>query len=112
METFLACANIDHYLSVLNATDLSPQNRATVMKLLVAEEDRLSHDMEQLQFAESRFARSRDRVNHLRKLRDGFADGSADRINAEKVLANFEATLQLTVQFCQRMREKVNSHGI
>jgi hypothetical protein len=112
MDRFVACANIDHYLSVLNTTDLSPQNRATIIKLLIAEEDKLSHDLEQLEFAESRFTRSKDRVNHLRKLRDGFADGSTDRANAEKVLATFEVTHQLTEQFCLRMREKVNSNGI
>ena len=110
MDTFIACANVDHYLSVLNSTDLSPKNRAMVIKLLVAEEDKLSHDLEQLQFAESRLVRSRERVNHLTKLRDGFADGSKDRANAEKVLATFEVTHQLTVQFYQRMRQKADGH--
>ncbi len=53
MHRYIARANIDHYLHVLNSTDLTAQNRETVTKLLLGEEDRLSHDLEQLQFAEA-----------------------------------------------------------
>jgi hypothetical protein len=112
MQGFIARANIDHYLSVLSSTDLAAQNRDTVTKLLIEEEDRLGHDLEHLQFAEDRAARSRDRVSYLRKLCGAFADGSADRAQAEKVLANFEVTHRLTERFCYCMREKVYSRGI
>lgn len=105
-------ANIDHYLGILSGTDLTSQNREMVIKLLIGEEDRFSHDLEELAFAEERAARSRDRVTYFRRLRDGFPDGSTDRAQAEKVLANFEATHQLVVQFCHRIREKVKSRGI
>ncbi len=44
---------------------------------------------------ESLLAKSIQRMGHLTKLRDGFADGSTDRAQAEKVLANFEVTYQL-----------------
>jgi hypothetical protein len=53
-----------------------------------------------------------DRVSYLRKLRDGFADGSADRAQADKVLANFEVTHQIVERFCHNMRAKVNSRGV
>jgi hypothetical protein len=42
MDRFVAKANIDHYLGLLDSTDLSPHNRSTITKLLVAEEDKLS----------------------------------------------------------------------
>ncbi len=112
MHRYIGRANIDHYLSILYSTDLTVRNRETVVKLLIGEEDRLSHDLEQLQFAEDRAVRSRDRVIHLRKLRDGLPDGSTDRARAEKVLVNCEATHELVEHFCHRMREKVNSHGL
>ena len=55
---------------------------------------------------------SRDRVSYLRRLRDGFADGSADRAQADKVLANSEVTHQMVERFCHYMRGKVNSRGV
>jgi hypothetical protein len=58
MHRYIARANIGHYLSVLSSTDLTERNRETVIKLLVGEEDRLSHDLEQLQFAEDRPVRA------------------------------------------------------
>ena len=112
MDKYIARANIDHFLSVLNSSDLTAQNRRTIMKLLVAEEDRLSHDLEQLQFAEDCVAKSLNRKNHLTNLRDAFADGSTDRTRADAVLATFEETHQLTVHFYQRMREKADGQGI
>lgn len=113
MDRYIARANIDHYLSLLNGSDLTPDNRNTVTKLLVAEEeDKLASDLEHLQFAETRAARGLDRVNYFRKLRDTFADGSIDRARADRMLQEIEATHHLMEQFCRRLREKVNSRGL
>lgn len=112
MDSYIAVANIDHYLSILTSQSLTDSNRATIMKLMIEEEDKLGQDLEHLQFAEIRAARGRDRVNHLRKLRDAFPDGSAERIRAEKMLADFEIIHQLMEQFCRHMRKKVNSSYI
>ena len=109
MDSYVAQANIDHYFNILTTQRLTERNRDTVMRLMLAEEDKLGRDLEQLQFAEQRTARSRDRVNHLRKLRDAFAHGSADRAQAEKVLANFAAIHGLMEEFCHRLREQVNA---
>jgi len=79
---------------------------------VIAEEDKLSYDLEQLQFAEDRIKRSRDRVNYQRKLRDAFADGSTERAHADRTLANFEALHQLMEKFCHQMRDKVNSRSM
>ncbi len=112
MERYVSRANIDHYLSILNSSDLTPQNRDTVVRLLLSEEDKLSHDLEQLEFAESRASNGRSRVNHLRNLRNSFVDGSMDRERADKLLQNFESLQQLLDRFCHRMRERVNARGI
>ena len=112
MDEYVAKANIDHYLSLLHGSDLTPQNRTTINKLMLAEEDKLARDLEHLEFAEARAARSRERLHYFSRLRDAFAEGSADRAHADKVLANFETTHQLMEQFCRHMRAKVNSCGL
>lgn len=109
MDSYIAHANIDHYFSLLTSQNLTDGNRATIMKLMVAEEDKLGDDLEHLQFAEVRTAKARERVQYLRKLRDAFVDGSDERIQAERVLANFEAIYQLMEQFCRHIRKRVNS---
>ena len=112
MYRFVARENIDHYLGILSSDVLlSAEKRATIIKLLIAEEDKLSHDLERLEFAEVRAAKCRDRVDCLRKLGDAFADGSMDRAQAERLLDNFESIHQL-VEFCHKMREKVNSRAM
>jgi hypothetical protein len=112
MDQYVARANIDHYLSLLNGAYLSSQNSGTITRLLLAEEDKLGHDLEQLEFAEARAAKSRESVNHFRNLRDAFAEGSADRANADKMLAKFEAIHELLEQFCRHMRCRANSRRL
>ncbi|CCE12136.1 conserved hypothetical protein [Bradyrhizobium sp. STM 3843] len=112
MHRYVAQANIDHYLSLLHGGDLTADNRSTITQLLLGEEDKLSRDLEHLEFAESRAAESRDRVNRLRKLRDAFEEGSPDRAQADRVLANVEAIHKLMEQFCHHMRQRVNSRGL
>jgi hypothetical protein len=107
MDRFIARANIDHYLDLLSNGKLAPDRRATVTKLLIAEADKLSHDLEHLEFAETRAANGRDRLNHVRRLRDT-AD-PANRAQAERLVANFEAIQQLLDEFCHRLRTRVNS---
>lgn len=112
MDSYVAHANIDHYFGILSTQRVTAGNRETITRLMIAEEDKLGRDLEHLQFAEDRAARSRDRLNHFRRLRDAFADGSTEQAQADKVLANFEAIHQLMEQFCRRMREKVNSNAL
>jgi hypothetical protein len=73
---------------------------------------KLGHDLEQLEFAEARAAKSRERVNHFRNLRDAFAEGSDDRVHADSMLAKFEAIHELTEQFCRHMRRRANSRRL
>jgi hypothetical protein len=109
MDSLVTRANIDHYLNLLTGGELTASNRNTLNKLLIVEEDKLGHDLEQLEFAENRAAKSLYRVNHIKKLRDAFVEGSIDRAYAERVLANFEAIHTLMETFCVRIRERINS---
>jgi hypothetical protein len=109
MDRFVARENIDHYLRLLNSTGLGPEKRATVTKLLIEEFDNLGHDLEQLEFAETRAASGRDRLNQVRrKLRD--LSAPEHRAQAERLVANFEATQKLLDGFCHHLRNKVSNH--
>lgn len=112
MNNYIARANVDHFLELLGKDGLSSDERHVVSQLLIDEEDKLSHDQEQLEFAESRTATCRDRLVHLQRLRDGFGAESTGRLQAERLLANFEATLQLMERFCGHMRNRVNGRAL
>jgi hypothetical protein len=108
MYRFVARANIDHYLSILNSDILlSPERRTVIIKLLIAEEDKLGHDLEQLEFAETRVASGRERLERVRQL--CAAANPADRANAERLVATVEATQRLLEDFCHQLRERVKS---
>jgi hypothetical protein len=106
MDRYIARANIDHYLGLLDGRDIPSERRAVIVKLLVDEEDRLGHDLEQLEFAESRAAEGRSRLKRLQDMLSVAAP--ADRAQAERLLANFEAIQKLLDGFCHHLRMKVN----
>lgn len=112
MNNFIARSNIDHYLDLLTNDDILPNNRSVICRLLIEEENKLSHNLEQLEFAESRVASCRDRVDRLRRLRDGFDDGSTERVRAESLLVTFEAILAQVEAACSHMRRKVNERAL
>ena len=107
MYRYVARANIDHYLDLLYEPELAPERRAVIIKLLIEEEDKLGHDLEQLEFAETRAANGRERLRHLRKQLD--AAGPADRAQLERVVTNCEAIQHLLDSFSHRLRTKVDS---
>jgi hypothetical protein len=87
MQRFVARENINHYIGILNSDILvAPEKRETIIKLLVAELDNLNHYAEQLEFAESRAAKGRDRLDRVRALSD--AAEPKDRANAKLLAAN------------------------
>jgi hypothetical protein len=111
MHRFVAHANVDHYLDLLNG-DLAPSDRRTITRLLVMEEDKLVGDLQHLEFAERRAASGHERVNELRSLRDGFAFGTPERAQADSLLIVYENSQTLLEDFCRRMREMINRGGI
>jgi len=112
MHKYVAQANIDHYLDLLKNGDVSAHNRSTINKLLIEEETKLGHDREQLDFAESRAAACRIRADRQRRLMDSFASGSADWVQAERLLVNFESLAQFVEGFCRQMRKQVNASSL
>lgn len=108
MNNYVARANIDHFLDLLRNPEVTTGSRSTITKLLLTEEDRLSHDQEQLQFAESKAAICRERADRQRRLMDSFEAGSDDWVTAERLLANFESLAQFVEDFRQQMRRRVN----
>ncbi len=108
MHRFVARENIDHYLGILNSDILlAPEKRDTIIKLLVAELDKLNRDAEQLEFAESRVAKGRERLNHVRALSD--AAEPRDRANAKLLVANVRQVQDLLEKFCHQLRAKLLS---
>ena len=108
MDKFIAQANIDHYLDLLKNDNVSAHNRSTINKLLVEEENKLGHNREHLEFAESRAAACRTRADRQRRLLDSFAHGSTEWMQAERLLVNFESLAQFVEGFCRQMRRRVN----
>jgi len=83
---------------------ISPSNGLCV---LIEEEDKLSHDLEQLEFAERRVADGRERVNRVRNARDAFAFGTPEREKADRLLINVENIQTILEDTCHRLRGKV-----
>jgi hypothetical protein len=82
-----------------------------ITKLLIVEEDKLSDNLEHLEFAETRAANGRERVNHVRNLCETFAFGTPERECAERLLVNVNLQTMLD-GFCHRLREQINTRGI
>jgi len=107
MHRFVARENIDHYLGILNSEVLlGPDKRDAIIKLLIAEIDKLNHDPQQLEFAESRAAKGRERLKVVRALHD--AADPKDRTAAELLVTNVQAVNDLLQNFCHQLRASVN----
>lgn len=80
--------------------------------MLIAEEDKLSHDLEQLEFAENKASAGRKRVSQIRDLRDNLAFGTQEQQQADKLLVSVENLQTLLEDFCHRLRHKIKSGGL
>jgi hypothetical protein len=107
MPDFIFRANVDRYLELLNDLDLAPEKRAMINKLLIEEEDKLSHDQECLQFAESRAAQGRELLDRARSRLK--SDDLTGHSQAVRLVANLESIQHLLNHFCHQFRAKVNS---
>lgn len=109
MDRYVARANIDHFIALLNHDGLPPQRRVVVSKLLIEEEDKLSHNLEQLEFAETRAAKGRDALNRMREKLGNCRPES--RAELERLVQNFEALQQMLDGFCHRVRAETTSQN-
>jgi hypothetical protein len=106
-DRFVTRANIDHFLKALWDDDPPAEKRVVITKLLIEEANKLSHDPEQLQFAEDRVLAGRKRLEHLRNTLNDPRSGPANRSQASRVLATMEETQRLLEEFCEQLRAKV-----
>ncbi len=111
---YVAFANVDHCLGLLNGQEdvLSANQRANVTRILIEQEDTFARNLEALEFAESRAAACRDRADRQRRLLESLDHGSAEWVQAERLLVNFESLAQLVEDFNRQMRKKVNETRI
>lgn len=107
-NSYIARGNIDHFLGLLHNPNVTMESRSMITKLLVTEEDKLGHDLEQLEFAEAKAAACRHSADRQKRLMDSFEPGSEDWVTAERLLVIFESLAQFVEGFCRQMREKVN----
>jgi hypothetical protein len=112
MDKFIARANVDHFLDLLDDQDIPADSRSTINKLLLEEVNKLSPDTEHLEFVEGKAARYRLKCDRLCRWRDGFTDGSPERLHADNVVASFRTTLQLLGDLCSQMRRQVNGDSL
>ena len=112
MKDVIARANIDQCLELLKRQDLPPAEAAGICNTLIAEENKLSFNQSQLEFAESRTAEFRARVRAFRRLRDQFAAGSAGRMQANLTLSNFEWLLDEAEKLCKLLRKRVRANSL
>ena len=110
MHRYIARTNVDNYLSLLGSDGLTPQDRTVITKLLITEEDRLSHDLEHLGFAEIRAAKGRERVKQVRNSREN--SGTSEREQVDRLLTNLENIQTLLEDFCHQFRARAKSHDI
>ena len=105
-------AKVDHFLNLPSGDEITPVTRRVITKLLIVEEDKLSHNLEHLEFAETTAANGRERVNRVRNLCKTFAFGTPERECAERLLVNVENLQTMLDGFCHRLREQINTRGI
>lgn len=111
MHQLVARANIDHFIGLLNGRDMTADYRRVVTQLLLAELDKLAHDLEHLEFAERKAAEDRGRVNDIRALRDGYPFGTTERKQTERLLISCENLQTVLEDFCHRLRARIKSCG-
>jgi hypothetical protein len=104
MRRYVARANADHYLAVLKDPTLSIQQRGTATSLLAAELDKLGHDADHLEFAESKVAISRQQIAQATSIRNSHAAGTSQRQEADRHVIHLENVHTLLDDFCHRLR--------
>lgn len=62
------------------------------------------HNPDEIEFAESKLAESRDRLKIFRDLQNSFLAGSAERALAARIIDEIEILHQVIEQLCHRPR--------
>jgi hypothetical protein len=62
------------------------------------------HDLDEIEFAESKLTESRDRLKKFRDLQNSFFAGSAERAQAATIIDEIEILHRLLERLCKRLR--------
>jgi hypothetical protein len=66
------------------------------------------HNPDEIEFAESKLAESRDRLKIFRDLQNSFPAGSAERALAARIIDEIEILHQVIDQLCHRLRRRLH----
>jgi hypothetical protein len=101
-DSFVARANIDHFLGLLRV-EIVAETRATLNSLLIEELSKLGS--EHVQYVERAVANYRLHIERLVTWRAGLTDGSPEQRSADNMLLDFKMTLKIMDGIYTRMRE-------
>lgn len=103
LNGFVTEGNVDIYLSKLRST-VDPAERANILRLLIAEEDRMGRTAEHLDKARDRIADGRDRICRLRETIVELEQAGLSTEKAVFRLETMERTQALFEDHCQHLR--------
>jgi hypothetical protein len=63
-----------------------------------------SHDLDEVEFAESKLVESRDRLKQFKDLQNSFIASSAERAQAATIIDEIEILHQVLERLCRRLR--------
>ena len=107
IDTFIARENIRSYQETL-LSDIEPEVRSRVHKLLVGEEDKLAKNLELLADIERHIAEGSRRIEAQQsRVRAMKADGHDGVEKAQIILDGFLESLQLSMEYRERVKREI-----
>ncbi len=107
MKTFVAINNVEHFADQLTS-EVDGAKRATLMRLLVEEEDKLGAGLEQLGIAELRIAKGRQLIARQMALVAKIAGDGHDGREANDLLAMLKEVQALFEAYRRSIMSRLN----
>jgi hypothetical protein len=112
MSRFIARVNIRHYHDML-LSDVGPQERSRVHKLLVEEEDKLGKDLELLIDIERHIAEGARRIEvQQSRVRALLADRHTGVERAQAFLDGMVESQRISMEYRQRLRKEIERNRL
>jgi hypothetical protein len=108
MSDLISRATFDRNLELLRDPSLDPGRRATIVKQLIEEEDKLGKSQERLEFVESRAANGRELLNQS-QARLNKSKHLASHAEAVRLHSNLKSIQHLLDHLCHQRRSMQNS---
>jgi hypothetical protein len=70
--------------------------------------DKRGYDNDGLEFAQNKLAESRSRLTKFRALQNSFSAGSAERMQANRLVEEIEVLHRLIDQLCRQLRTRTH----